>query len=148
MKINYYFLGLALLFVILIGVGYVIMNPQDFGLCKNIDQRTFCFGSDVHFGIGKTMYGSLYPYLIIFIVLTFVPLKFLKYWFRIVLPLMMLSVLVAFLASSSRQNMFDLSRSEVVYEAGMYLLVLSALTISFEFSKEFIARRITGKGAK
>ncbi len=129
----------------LILLGYLILNPHLVGMCVQYEYPTECFSESVYYGIGYTFKHSLYPYLAILFILSFVPTKYLYYWFRLVLPLMALVFIVAYGASPLRQNMFDMSRSDVVYEAGMYLLVLTVVVVGFSYVKLEVERRFRGK---
>jgi hypothetical protein len=141
MKVNIYFIGLFIGTLILIAIGYFILNPRELGYCLDVASELQCIGQDVYIGIGKTFYYSLNAFALIFFILIFTPSQILQYWYRIVLPLGILGVLFILVSSPVPVNMFDPPRSDVARSIGIYLLLLSLLVIGFSIFRDIFSSK-------
>lgn len=145
MKINFVFLASLLCTLALIAVGYFIIHPQKIGYCMGVESELHCVGQDLYIGVGKTLYFSLNAFVLLFFILTFVPSEHMRYWYRIVLPLGLLGLLLIVVSSPVRENMLDAERVDVARAVGEWLLLLSLAVVGYSmFKKTFSNKKSRG----
>jgi hypothetical protein len=119
--------GLFLVSLILVGVGYIYSNPIAFGLCH--DAR--CGGvNDIQlFAMGFPLYKGLRYFPLLFLSLIFVRKEVFSTWWKIMLPVGLLQLLIVLQAPAIAPNILSIDRQHITLFMVLVASGLSAIIV-------------------
>lgn len=128
---RYISLGLVVISLVAIPIGYFLLHPSIIGFCpKNID--TNCLNEAISFGVGKPLFWSIWPLSFLFLGLAFVKKEVFALWWKIILPVTLLGFY--FIAISPPLHDFLIpGRTEVTALVVKIIILISILAIAWKY---------------
>ena len=131
-------LALLVITVICFGIGYVLTNSYDFGLCyANVDTNTFD-SSCINFyeRIGDPLFYGMGALALVFLILTFVPKAF-SWWWKFAVWFIPLAIIVFVITPDPQGWVSPIPYPETVFQwvSGFYIIV-SIFIIGAHTAKE------------
>jgi len=130
--------GLSL---VLIVVGYILSNPNSFGLC--VGNGGGCISQNTLFGIGFPLFQAIYLLPVLFFVLAFVRREVFNTWWKVALPVGIVFLVVIFVTPPLGENI-SADRTTVTAALVKIFVFVSAIVIAWKYWRLRSGRKIVG----